>query len=435
MRKREVAPARPGEATPTDSGRASGAVLSVGPAPNLPVHSRHSLIDLGETGRLALLIAPQGRGAFEEQTREVLRRTQDTLDCQRWTMVLTSLTVFLRDGTNQAPCEALLKEHFGPRMPAINYLLQAPCCGAALAIEAWAIGGASVQVEHLNPQSLAVSYDGMRWVHCAGFTPARGVQGVYEQTLDGLRQMEKGLRQAGSGIEHVVRTWLYLGGITELEGPVQRYHELNRARSDFYQSRRFQSLPPGPDAPRNVYPASTGIGMAGTGLVMSCLTLETKRDDLVLLPLENPRQTPAYTYHPKHSPSSPKFSRAMALVSGDYVTTWISGTASIVNSESLHLGDIARQTEQVLDNIEGLVARENFAWHGVAGAGARLSDLAKIRVYLKRPEDFARCKAVCRKRLGPVPAIYAVADICRPELLVEIEGVAFSRRAPAPTPA
>ena len=59
-----------------------------------------------------------------------------------------------------------------------------------------------------------------------------------------------------------------------------------------------------------------------------------------------------------------------------------------------------------------------------------MQDLAKIRVYLKRPEDLAKCRAICERRFGSVPAIYAVADICRPELLVEIEGVAFSRFAP-----
>jgi enamine deaminase RidA (YjgF/YER057c/UK114 family) len=117
----------------------------------------------------------------------------------------------------------------------------------------------------------------------------------------------------------------------------------------------------------------------------------------------------------------------MALILGNYVTTWISGTASIVNSESLHPGDINRQTEQTIDNIEKLIASSNFELHGVKGAGATLRDLAKLRVYLKRPEDYAQCKAVCEHRFGSIPILYAVADVCRPELLVEIEGVAFSR--------
>ena len=203
--------------------------------------------------------------------------------------------------------------------------------------------------------------------------------------------------------------------------------EFNRARTDFYRGLRFGCSLAVPSIPQGIYPASTGIGMAGTGLVAGCVSLQTRRKDAFLLPLENPQQTPAYAYHPKYSPYSPKFSRAKALILGDYVTIWISGTASVVNSESRHLGDVEKQTEQSIDNIERLIAPENFAFHGVRGAGAGLGDLAKVRVYLKRAKDFARCKAICQRRFGNVPAIYAVADICRPELLVEIEGVTFSR--------
>ena len=149
----------------------------------------------------------------------------------------------------------------------------------------------------------------------------------------------------------------------------------------------------------------------------------------------NPQQTPAYAYHPRHSPLSPKFSRGVALVVGNYMTTWISGTASIVGSESKHQGDIEKQTEQTIDNIERLISPENFTFHGVPGAGATLHDLAKIRIYLKRREDFNIARSICERRFGHVPAIYAVADICRPELLIEIEGVAFSRHFPPAAPA
>jgi enamine deaminase RidA (YjgF/YER057c/UK114 family) len=123
----------------------------------------------------------------------------------------------------------------------------------------------------------------------------------------------------------------------------------------------------------------------------------------------------------------------MAVVIGDYVTTWISGTASIVNSETVHLGDVEKQTEQTIDNIERLISRENFERHGVPGAGAELGDLAKIRVYVKRLEDYEKCRAVCERRFGALPTIYAQADVCRSNLLVEIEGVAFSRLDPTAT--
>ena len=72
---------------------------------------------------------------------------------------------------------------------------------------------------------------------------------------------------------------------------------------------------------------------------------------------------------------------------------------------------------------------DEFRHHGLSGLGATMADLALARVYIKRQEDYERTRAVCRRRLGELPTIYAVADVCRPELLVEIEGIAFSHRS------
>ena len=344
-------------------------------------------------------------------------------------MIVTVQTVFLKDACGRAECERAFAEFYGSKVPATNFVLQAPCCGAALAVEAWAIGGKAVRVEFFGSQALAVSYDSVRWIYCAGVAPGAAALGIYPQTMDTLGRLQAALADAGSSFQRVVRTWFYIGGITEPEAGAQRYQELNRARTDFYRDIQFHCASLASAAPGGVYPASTGIGMSGSGLVASCMALETSRKDVLMLPLENPQQTPAYIYDPVHSPQSPKFSRAVALVLGNYVTTWVSGTASIVDSESRHLGDPEKQTAQTIDNIERLISADNFTAHGLKGAGARLQDLAKIRVYVKRAEDLAKCRAVCERRFGPVPAIYAVADICRPELLIEIEGVAFSRFA------
>jgi enamine deaminase RidA (YjgF/YER057c/UK114 family) len=424
--REQVAKLPRGRALPTGS-----RMVLTGTGSDPKAGAQHSHVDLGDSARAALMITPQRRGVFRDQAREVLGAMQTVFDHQPEPMAVTVLTVFLKSFRDQPACEQLLADFFNSKPPVTNYVLQPPCSGAALAVEAWAIGGESVRVERFGPHALSVAYDGVRWVYCAGLKPRPAARGVYEQTLDVLKQSRAALAGAGSGFERVVRTWFYLGGITKPEAEAQRYQELNRARTDFYHDIPFHCSALAPNVTRGVYPASTGIGMAGRGLVMSCMTLETQRDDLCLLPLENPQQTPAYAYHPKYSPLSPKFSRAVALLLGDYVTTWVSGTASIVDSETRHPGDPAKQTEQTIQNIERLIAPENFGLHGLKGAGAGLHDLAKIRVYLKRPEDLPKCKAVCERRFGAIPAIYAVADICRPDLLVEIEGVAFSRYSPA----
>ena len=115
----------------------------------------------------------------------------------------------------------------------------------------------------------------------------------------------------------------------------------------------------------------------------------------------------------------------MVVVTGKLVTTFISGTASITASESRHDNSVQQQTDQSLENIEALIAADSFRRHGIVGHGATLDDLALARVYIKRPQDYDAVRAICRARLAAVPTIYVVADICRPELLVEVEGIAF----------
>jgi enamine deaminase RidA (YjgF/YER057c/UK114 family) len=235
------------------------------------------------------------------------------------------------------------------------------------------------------------------------------------------------LDAAGFGFGQVVRTWLYLGDIIGQEGDRQRYHELNRARADYFRRVSFQN-PPGRNG-RPFYPASTGVGAEGRGMLMSCVALRSDRGDCAVVALENPCQTSAFDYAACHSPASPRFSRAAAVILDDLATVFISGTASIVESRSLHPGDVERQTDQTLDNIASLIGEENYQSHGLNGFGATLADLAKMRVYLKRASDYPRVRELCRRRVGDLPVVYTVADICRPELLVEIEALAYARRA------
>ena len=426
---RTAARQSPADPRPAQAGGTlASAMVSSGPMLHWEHGAEHTFVDLGDSTRIALMLTPQGRGSLRAQVAEITAHLRTILEAHPEHLHLTVQTVFLLDPADQPQCERLFAEHYGPEQPVTNYVFQPPCSGAALAVEVWAIGGKDVRLQRVDPQTLVVAYDSVRWVHCGGIYVADDSEGVFAQAIHGLERMRECLKRGSSEYEHVVRTWFYLGGITDPERDTERYRELNRARSEFYFDVPFCRSLLESHIDHVVFPASTGIGMQGRGLVMGSLTLQTNREDVFLLPLENPQQTPAYAYNPRYSPQSPKFSRAMALVLGDYVTTWISGTASIVNSESQHPGDIEKQTEQTIANIERLIARENFAAHGIEGAGATLSDLAKIRVYVKQMEDFEKCRRVCERRLGNVPAIYALADICRPELLVEIEGVTFSRR-------
>jgi enamine deaminase RidA (YjgF/YER057c/UK114 family) len=257
--------------------------------------------------------------------------------------------------------------------------------------------------------------------------PESAAESVYNCSLSAFQAVGGRLAGVGFRFDEVIRTWLYLGGITAAEGQTPRYHQLNRARTDFYRDMKFAAglIPQAWHRP--VFPASTGIGAQGDDLAVSCIALRTDRPDVVLLPLENPRQTSAHEYGQPFGAESPKFARAMAVALGDWTLTFISGTASIVTAESRHLDQVEQQTHETLDNIETLISPENFRRHGFPDLGMTLGDLVLARVYLKRAEDYGRVRAICRERLGELPAIYAVCGLCRPELLVEIEGIAVKR--------
>jgi len=95
---------------------------------------------------------------------------------------------------------------------------------------------------------------------------------------------------------------------------------------------------------------------------------------------------------------------------------FISGTASIVGHETLHAGDIAKQTRETLANIRALLEQASAA----AGGNPR----PLLKVYLKHPEHLALVRAQITEEFGAgVQAIYLQADICRSDLLLEIEGV------------
>src|SRR5947207_726251 len=216
-----------------------------------------SVVDLGKSARVSLMLTPEVRGTFRDQAERTLSAMNGVLQQAPHKMTVTSQTVFLRDAANQANCEAILAEYYGEQAPLTSFVVQPPCSGAALALEAWAIGGQDLNVERFGPDALAVSYDGVRWVHCAG--KSTGEAGAYLQITEALQAMEATLEKAGSDFGHVVRTWFCLGNITEIEGGPQRYMELNRARTDFYNKVRFCCSLPVPNIPHGIYPASTAI--------------------------------------------------------------------------------------------------------------------------------------------------------------------------------
>jgi enamine deaminase RidA (YjgF/YER057c/UK114 family) len=101
---------------------------------------------------------------------------------------------------------------------------------------------------------------------------------------------------------------------------------------------------------------------------------------------------------------------------------FVSGTAAIKGQQSISLTSIEEQTELTIQNIQSLLSVENLQKQGIKSNSSAI--LYQLRVYVKIPTDIQKAKAVCLKYFPLLSIIYLVADICRPELLVEIEGQA-----------
>ena len=155
--------------------------------------------------------------------------------------------------------------------------------------------------------------------------------------------------------------------------------------------------------------------------LLACRT----RGEYRMVSLENRRQISAFSYPRSESEVPPLFSRAVAVLDRDSALVLVSGTASILAAKSVHMSDVTRQTEQTLENIETLLQAELLGHYGCRPAVDGLKTVKSCVVYIKHARDYAAVKAVCDRRLPRDVAInFNIADVCRPELLVEIEAVA-----------
>lgn len=370
-------------------------------------------------------------GDATAQIRSILKDVNTVLSEEGFASGVVWQNVFLKDIGQKQLLRLIMREFCGKYLPATNYIPQPPADGSDLSVELIAYTGPEVMINLSTfGDATFVQFHGLEWFWGGGFTPNEKPIGSYSRSLSAFKKMEERLNSAGFEIEEIMRTWLYQGSLVLEEGDSQRYKELNRARTDFFRDRKFlKKYLPERYENAAVYPASTGIGADGQDVVMSCFALKTNRDDVVVVPLENPNQTSSFDYSEMYSPQSPKFARAMAFLANDMCQVFISGTASITDSESRFPNETIKQTEQTLDNIEQLISGENLAKHGIEGYEAGINDLVSARIYVKYPEDYEKVKTLCDERLSGIPKLYLVADICRPELNVEIEGIAVARKS------
>ncbi|RKT55462.1 FkbO/Hyg5 family chorismatase [Saccharothrix australiensis] len=217
------------------------------------------------------------------------------------------------------------------------------------------------------------------------------------------------------GFPRLVRMWNLVRGINDTRSGTEVYRAFCAGRAEAFDRHRARGLG---------MPAATAVGALGGGIGFHLLATRSAG----VTHLENPRQVAAYRYPRRYGPRPPSFSRATWLqpdpVEPGRGVLYVSGTAGILGHESVHPGDARRQCDVALRNIAVLIGRANTARHGIA-AGFTPTDLRSVRVYVRHARDLDAVRARCALALDPAAdVVFVVTDLCRRELLVEIEAVA-----------
>ena len=233
--------------------------------------------------------------------------------------------------------------------------------------------------------------------HCvlSGLAPAHTKTGRAAQTAELFRAMQAGLAEAGMTMNHVARTWFYLDDI------LAWYGEFNRVRNDFFHQHHISTA---------TMPASTGVsGRNVAGSALTAAVWAVRSEDPKAEPVRtvaSPGQCPAPAY-------GSAFSRAVEITANGFQQLLISGTASIApGGKTSHVGDVEAQIDRTMEVVEGILATRRMS----------LADTSRAVAYFKSAKDVAVfSKWLARRGVKRLPVLNVCCDICRSDLLFELE--------------
>jgi chorismate lyase/3-hydroxybenzoate synthase len=218
---------------------------------------------------------------------------------------------------------------------------------------------------------------------------------IYDQLLEAV---------AGSPTPHLLRLWNVVPHVGRAGGEaLDRYMVFCRARSHAFErhfGRRFDLR----------LGAASAVGSFAGPLLVYFLAGRTPGGRI-----SNPRQEEPWLYPRQYGPRAPSFARALVGRAPLDDTLFVSGTASIVGHLSKHAGDLRAQVDETLRNLAVLARSVG----GVPFGGGW-----ELRVYLREGGDLELVRSRLRERFGEdTPILFLHADVCRPELAVEIEAL------------
>lgn len=356
-------------------------------------------------GYIDVLRAPSG--SFAEMVEALLGQIPSEATPLR-------LTFFGQPSSNALYVERwnLLRQQvaarFGEAMPALSYVAQPPL-DAPLLLELYGCrlreGEQLTYGEIAETPYVLLRTDAGLFLFTGGFRGDALDLSVERQAEQAFQYVEETLRVTGFPLNSIVRQWNYIEGITTFAGDNQHYQAFNNVRSAHYAQTQW---PTG-------YPAATGIGTHFGGVSIAVDAALLTASDAFTVPIDNRLQVAAHAYSGEvlelanQQKTTPKFERAKCLACGKERLIYVSGTAAIRGEESLKQGDLAQQLAVTMENIQELIGS---------------APLVYLRVYLKHPADYVEASRLLTDYALAIPITFMWADVCREELLIEIEGLA-----------
>ncbi|MDX1431803.1 MAG: hypothetical protein R3286_05075 [Gammaproteobacteria bacterium] len=233
-------------------------------------------------------------------------------------------------------------------------------------------------------------------------TPERNIEQAARHAYGAVIEFTRAV-----GFPHFLRIWNYIPDINVEQDRLERYKSFCIGRHVAFENAGLE---------RDLLPAASGVGAPRGGLLVYFLAAREPGHQI-----ENPRQVSAFDYPSRYGPRSPAFSRAVTKRWGDEQHLYISGTASIVGHESRHDDDVVSQLDETLDNVDRLIGRASEAEGLGIGTAA---DLSMLKIYVRHAPHAALVRTRIQERIGrAVPAVYLRGDLCRRDLLLELEGL------------
>ncbi len=299
--------------------------------------------------------------------------------------------------------------------PVILGFLTQPPLTCKVIIEAFFYDSEKWQAEFFSKkESVAIKFCKEDTEVLIGTVQANSGHGCRKDAEDAFVALHHVLLDSKFPVSSIVRQWNYLEDILGMDDENQRYQEFNNVRSEFYGD-SFNEVG---------YPAATGIGMKRGGVIIEFVAVKSAGN--YTKAVDNPEQIAAHKYSKNVLvgnecvlKTTPKFERARFLDLFGNKQIFISGTAAITGEKTIGIDHPAEQTKVTIRNIQRLYSEEVLT----KISKERLEPkYGHARVYVKCRKDFPVIRKTFKSFFGKLPVVYIIADICRDDLLVEIEG-------------